>query len=50
VAVNTEECKINGGPILKGLFFFKLIYCCEMYKCLHEFFSKIVPDTSLNEI
>ena len=31
-------------------FFFRLIYCSEMYKCLHEFFSKTVPDTSLHEI
>ena len=30
------------------LFFFK-VYCSEMYKCLHEFPYKTVPDTSLHE-
>ena len=35
-----------------GYLFFKkkrLIYCSEMYKCLHEYFIKTVPDTSLHE-
>jgi len=31
------------------LFFLRLIYCSEMYKCLHEFSTKTVPDTSLHE-
>ena len=31
-------------------FFLRFIYCSEMYKCLHQFFSKTVPDTtSLHE-
>ena len=30
-------------------FFLRLIYCSEMYKCLHEFSTKTVPDTSLHE-
>jgi hypothetical protein len=31
------------------LFFFRLIYCSEIYKCLHELYIKTVPDTSLHE-
>jgi len=30
-------------------FFKRLFYCSEMYKCLHEFAIKTVPDTSLHE-
>ena len=34
---------------LYSCFFKGLIYCSEMYKCLHEYFIKTVPDTSLHE-
>jgi len=27
----------------------RLFYCSEMYKCLHQFSIKTVPDTSLYE-
>jgi hypothetical protein len=29
--------------------FKRLLYCSEMYKCLHKFPIKTVPDTSLHE-
>ena len=30
-------------------FFLRMSYCSEMYKCLHEFSMKTVPDTSLHQ-
>ena len=30
--------------------FFLKIYCSELYKCLHEFPYKTVPDTSLHKM
>jgi hypothetical protein len=32
-----------------AVFFLRLIYCSEMYKCLHELYIKTVPDTNLHE-
>jgi len=32
-----------------NFYFKRSIYCSEMYKCLHEFSIKTVPDTSLHE-
>jgi hypothetical protein len=45
-------CSVKTGQMtLKKKKKKRLIYCSEMYKCLHEFFSKTVPDTtSLHEI
>jgi len=41
---------LQGCDVLHPTVFFKrLIYCSEMYKFLHEFSIKTVPDTSLHE-
>ena len=40
---------LSTADIKTPVFFKRLIYCSEMYKCLHEFSIKTVPDTSLHE-
>ena len=43
VKITYSEC------VFVAFFLKRLIYCSEMYKCLHEFSVKTVPDTSLHE-
>jgi len=36
--------RVSHLEIFVPLVFFRLVYCSEMYKCLHEIYVKTVPD------